>query len=97
MNMTATFPPHEMLVKHIEGTRTVLFDEIKMLRAELDFVEQRASDTDRIAAVGYGAIGAHCQTLSATIANLSALSMLYFDLYPDSTVYEWVDPYYAKH
>ena len=95
--MTADFPPHEMLVKHIEGTRTVLFEEIEMLRAELDFIKEQISNTDRICAVGYAAIGAHCQTLSATIANLGALSMLYFDLYPDSTLYEWIDPYYAKH
>jgi hypothetical protein len=89
MNPTTTTTDlvHDKMEQHIEETREALYFEIAKLRDKLD--QLLASNRDRSAAAGDGwaPISSRFVSCTAAIAQQTILEALYFDLYPDSTVY----------
>ena len=87
MTTNTTDLVHDRLLAHIEETRECLFDEIAMLHAKLDNLLASNKDRDVVAGDGWGHISGWFVSCTAVIAQQTALEHIYFDLYPDSTLY----------
>jgi hypothetical protein len=91
MTTTTTDLVHNEMQQHIEETieetREVLYHEITVLRDLLDKLLISNQDSDVVAGDGWSLIGSRFTSCTAAIAQQTILEALYFDLFPDSTVY----------
>ena len=84
---TTTDLVHDKMLDNIEETREALYFEVTVLRDLLDKLLASNKDRDVVAGDGWALIGSRFTSCTAAIAQQTILEHLYFDLYPDSTVY----------